>query len=431
MAVAALKLALLALLTLAAHPAATRADTYSDYHASEAALEELLEQRKDAEAALSRTIAAEQDGIPKLAAVESKLHRALRERVEAQAAEPELARQVEAAVREAESVATHRARLERRAAGFEVWLFDYAPLPQAMNVRAYQRTAHELAAALDLEASLGGALAARRQAQAALVDRLGALNSEVAARQEDAERLAAQVGSARAGALEISRRVADIQKEGDELAGVARRHFEALRAVGHPVGVSRIAATDGPPALAEPVVWPGDAPAYTPPSGSLAASLASGSALFLDREQLAATGALDRVAGWTAPAIGQITTPFGDATPYQPAHYAVDIGSRLYAPVVAAAGGTVEYAGLAAGDNRLASYGLVVVIRHGDRLTSLYAHLDDRVNGLAVTPGQMVRASQIVGYVGLTGYSTGPHLHFEVRLDNQPIDPALLVPLGT
>jgi murein DD-endopeptidase MepM/ murein hydrolase activator NlpD len=127
------------------------------------------------------------------------------------------------------------------------------------------------------------------------------------------------------------------------------------------------------------------------------------------------------------PVNGSVTTPFGDATPYQAAHWAIDYGTRLYEPVRAAADGVVEFAGLAVADNRLASYGMVVVIRHGERLTSLYAHLDDRAFGASVQPGDAVKQGQVIGYVGLTGNSTGPHLHFETRLDTQPFDPLLLV----
>ena len=87
----------------------------------------------------------------------------------------------------------------------------------------------------------------------------------------------------------------------------------------------------------------------------------------------------------------------------------------------------MEFAGLAASENRLASYGMVVLLRHDDRVTSVYAHLDDRAHGISVIAGDTVQKGQILGYVGLTGYSTGPHLHFEVRLDGQPLDPLLVV----
>jgi murein DD-endopeptidase MepM/ murein hydrolase activator NlpD len=70
---------------------------------------------------------------------------------------------------------------------------------------------------------------------------------------------------------------------------------------------------------------------------------------------------------------------------------------------------------------------MVVAIRHDELLTSLYAHLDDRAFGGLVQPGDTVTQGQVIGYVGLTGNTTGPHVHFEARLDGRPFDPLLLV----
>jgi murein DD-endopeptidase MepM/ murein hydrolase activator NlpD len=65
-------------------------------------------------------------------------------------------------------------------------------------------------------------------------------------------------------------------------------------------------------------------------------------------------------------------------------------------------------------------YGNAVVIDHGEGMATLYGHQ----SRLAVQPGQHVAAGDVIGYVGSTGYSSGPHLHFEVRTGGYPIDPA-------
>ncbi len=127
------------------------------------------------------------------------------------------------------------------------------------------------------------------------------------------------------------------------------------------------------------------------------------------------------------PLRGEVTTEFGEPSPFQSFHTGLDIGAPLYTPVVAAADGEVTYAGLAVPDNREASYGMVVVVRHGTYVSTLYAHLDDRVLATPVKAGDKVRRGQIIGFVGLTGLTTGPHLHFEVRVNGQPIDPRPLL----
>lgn len=99
-------------------------------------------------------------------------------------------------------------------------------------------------------------------------------------------------------------------------------------------------------------------------------------------------------------------------------HTGQDIATAWGTPVAATANGTVIYAGWQSG------YGQVVVIDHGGGLTTRYGHLS-RVDA---TVGQAIKRGDTVGNVGSTGRSTGPHLHYEVRLNDEPVDPMQYLP---
>jgi len=99
-------------------------------------------------------------------------------------------------------------------------------------------------------------------------------------------------------------------------------------------------------------------------------------------------------------------------------HTGIDIGVGYGTPIHAADSGTVIYA---AG---MSGYGNVIVIDHGGGLSTLYAHQ----SGFATGMGAGVKRGQVIGYVGSTGYSTGPHLHFEVRVGGSPVDPMGYLP---
>jgi murein DD-endopeptidase MepM/ murein hydrolase activator NlpD len=94
-------------------------------------------------------------------------------------------------------------------------------------------------------------------------------------------------------------------------------------------------------------------------------------------------------------------------------HKGLDLAAPEGTPVRAALGGEVVYAGYDG------SYGNTVVIRHGDGLQTRYAHLE----ATDVKRGDLVTQEQVLGKVGSTGHSTGPHLHFEVIRDGERIDP--------
>ncbi|MDQ7850131.1 MAG: peptidoglycan DD-metalloendopeptidase family protein [Armatimonadota bacterium] len=94
-------------------------------------------------------------------------------------------------------------------------------------------------------------------------------------------------------------------------------------------------------------------------------------------------------------------------------HSGVDIAAPHGAPVAAAWDGTVLYAGWFGG------YGKIVIIDHGEGISTLYAHL----SAILAPPGARVRQGEVVGRVGSTGFSTGPHVHFEIRVNGTPVNP--------
>ena len=101
-------------------------------------------------------------------------------------------------------------------------------------------------------------------------------------------------------------------------------------------------------------------------------------------------------------------------------HLGVDYGAPTGTPVAAIADGTITKSGWSGG------YGNLVEIRHAGGLSSRYGHLSRY--GAGIRSGRSVRQGQTIGYVGSTGYSTGPHLHFETRQRGKPVNPLKVVP---
>lgn len=124
------------------------------------------------------------------------------------------------------------------------------------------------------------------------------------------------------------------------------------------------------------------------------------------------------LAGFIWPARGVFTSGFGmrrhPIFRIRRMHTGQDIAAPYGTPVQAAAEGQVIYTGWFGG------YGKIVVIDHGQGISTLYAHL----SSILARDGARVRRAQTIGRVGSTGYSTGPHVHFEVRVNGRPIDPA-------
>ncbi len=105
-------------------------------------------------------------------------------------------------------------------------------------------------------------------------------------------------------------------------------------------------------------------------------------------------------------------------------HSGLDLAAPMGTPVLSAAEGVVVLATAQRSGDHYVGYGNYVVVQHPGGLRTLYAHLLRSV----VQPGDAVRQRQVLGFMGSTGNSTGPHTHFEVRFQNTPIDPTALLP---
>ena len=120
-------------------------------------------------------------------------------------------------------------------------------------------------------------------------------------------------------------------------------------------------------------------------------------------------------AGW--PVRGWVTSPFGNRispiTGKLQFHEGIDIATQIGTPVLAPADGVVIKAGFEAG------YGNMVELSHGYGLKTVFGH-NSRLN---VKPGQHVKRGDIIAYSGNTGSSTGPHVHYEVRVNGLPVNP--------
>ena len=121
---------------------------------------------------------------------------------------------------------------------------------------------------------------------------------------------------------------------------------------------------------------------------------------------------------WPVPSCTLITSRFGyrvaPTTGASTYHGGLDIGAGMGASIVAAGAGDVIYSGANGG------YGNCVMIDHGNGVVTVYAHM----SSIGVSYGQYVTAGQYVGAVGSTGVSTGPHCHFEIRINGAQTDPA-------
>jgi len=171
----------------------------------------------------------------------------------------------------------------------------------------------------------------------------------------------------------------------------------------------RVVPVSGAPGRYSLVLTLSDAPApvtpgVTPPQPTVVAPSSHVAASAQGQFQWPTTRR--EISGWT----------FHD--PGNPGHVGLDIAAEMWDPIVAVADGVVVFAEWGGG------YGNLVIVNHGDGWRSYYAHLSE----IVVEVGQEVRQGELLGGAGSTGYSTGPHLHFELRYQGRPVDPHVHLP---
>lgn len=133
-------------------------------------------------------------------------------------------------------------------------------------------------------------------------------------------------------------------------------------------------------------------------------------ALRANRNILASMPSIWPVTGFISSSFGGRVSPFGRGSQF---HKGLDIANRIGTPIIAPAEGTVILAGPDG------AYGNSVEINHGSGIITKYAHMQ-RAN---VRQGEWIKRGQVLGYIGMTGRTTGPHLHYEVRLNGVPVNP--------
>ena len=116
------------------------------------------------------------------------------------------------------------------------------------------------------------------------------------------------------------------------------------------------------------------------------------------------------------PLVDRVTSEYGPR--WGRMHEGIDIAGSYGVSIYSAESGRVDFAGWIGG------YGNTVIVDHGGGMSTLYAHMQD----IAVWTGQTLSIGEVVGYVGNSGFSQGPHLHFEVRIDGAPVNPRTYLP---
>lgn len=126
-------------------------------------------------------------------------------------------------------------------------------------------------------------------------------------------------------------------------------------------------------------------------------------------------GGTSLVSGWVNPCPGfrRVSCEMGSSDPNGNFHNGIDLAAAAGTPIYAAKSGTVSFVGW------YGTGGKAVIIEHGGGLRTIYMHMSD----WGTTAGTAVNAGDLIGYVGSTGFSTGPHLHFQVEVNRTPVNP--------
>ena len=221
--------------------------------------------------------------------------------------------------------------------------------------------------------------------------------------------------------LQVSKKASALQQDLDSL----RRAEDGLRAI---VGAPPAAADE---TVQEGTVSPTGGEQHTPTTADLFEALemieerlsTRRSSIDLLAETMrrefpgAASYASDSAPHTTPsiwPAAGYVSSPYGLRFNGTEFHQGIDIAADMGTPIVATADGVVTAAGWNGG------YGNMVDVDHGGGIVTRYGH----ASAVAVTVGQQVRRGEVIAYVGSTGRSTGPHVHYEVRVNGAPVNPA-------
>ena len=133
-----------------------------------------------------------------------------------------------------------------------------------------------------------------------------------------------------------------------------------------------------------------------------------------DPSLVGGSGAADSHIPSIWPTTGVVTSPYGLRWGGTDFHPGMDIANDMGTPIVATADGVVEYAGWNSG-----GYGNMVDINHGNGIMTRYGHASQVV----VSAGQQVKRGQLIAYMGSTGFSTGPHVHYEVHVNGNRVNP--------
>jgi murein DD-endopeptidase MepM/ murein hydrolase activator NlpD len=213
-----------------------------------------------------------------------------------------------------------------------------------------------------------------------------------------------EIRSARARTAKVRRRVAAslrvVAYRREQVAALRERLLAGERILAAARDQRQLALADTRENEQE---WIAEADALQQASAAVTSAISSAST--------AAPSSPSSSAGLIWPVSGPINSPYGMR--WGRLHPGIDIGAGAGTPIRAAASGRVVVSGYSGG------YGNLIVIDHGNGLATAYAHQ----SRLAASAGQQVAQGQVIGYVGSTGVSTGPHLHFEVRVNGSPVDP--------
>lgn len=273
---------------------------------------------------------------------------------------------------------------------------------------------------LDAKSKLDSELATLKEAEATAATKRDEAQAAVAeaessaARAGEAKRKVDELVSSRSAAVtDLEARRGVVQKKFDQLQA-AQEAQQAKLAAAEAARLAALAAAErtrsGQLAASDAGNSQGEAAAPAAPTDSTSTG---------STEAPAATGGGSNSGGWTWPTDGSVVGNVGPRiNPYTGnagCHTGVDIGAGMGTPIVAARAGTVV--GVQGDDG--GPYGNNITVDHGDGLSTMYAHM----SSFAASDGQAVTAGQVIGYVGSTGWSTGPHLHFEIHVGGVPYDP--------